>query len=91
MQMLKHRAKGSDVTAVKATADNMADIAAETDGDLFTSPRDGKEYVVLDTDAGSARCDEGTYLVRHEDGDAAEDVWYEVLTADVFDLRYERP
>jgi hypothetical protein len=89
MQMLKHRLKGSDVTAVQATTDNMTEIAAETGGAIFTSPRDTDvRYVIIETDSGSRRVDAGSWLIRHE---AGEDVWYEVMAPDDFDLHYERP
>lgn len=88
MQMLKHKARGSDVTAVQVTADNLADVAAEAGGDVFTSPRDDTSYVVVETGDGSRRAEAGTWLVRRE---AGEDVWYEVLADDDFQLQYERP
>lgn len=85
MQLLKHIAIGTDVTAVQVTVDNVHEVAELTGGHEFTSPRDSTPYVVIETDEGSKRLQPGLWLVRYEDES------FDVMDDRSFHAVYARP
>lgn len=90
MQMLKYRAKGSDVQAVEVTEKNAQEVAQHIGGSHFVSPRTDQPYVLVETPTGTARADVGSFVIERETEDGPV---YQVLSAE--DMHgpagYERP
>lgn len=91
---VKYLARGAQVTAVEVTADNAPELAEQHPDALvlFTSPRDGQPYLLLETTdsdgrtTGTQRADVGGFVVFRDDAPAEA-----YREADAFHELYERP